>query len=1062
MSKRGSLDVVCRFRPPNKQELANGADIIVGFEDESEVKVNGPEFQCSFSFDRIFPPGTTQSEIYNYSIQTTLADVFNGYNGTVFAYGQSGAGKSFTMMGADIDNEQLRGIIPRISENIFRTIMESPPTVEYTVKVSYMEVYMERIRDLLAPQNDNLPIHEDKQRGVYVKGLMEVYVSSVNEVYEVLKKGSDARIVSATNMNAESSRSHSILLYTVTQKNLADGKTKMGRLFLVDLAGSEKVGKTGASGQTLEEAKKINKSLTSLGMVINALADGKSSHIPYRDSKLTRILQESLGGNSRTTLIINCSPCVFNEAETVSTLRFGMRAKTIKNKAKINQDLSPAELKALLKRAKSETVTYQQYIQLMEGELKIWRTGGSVLPENYATMDKVQGGNLIQAPPPPPAAAQSTSNAGETKANSTDSPPPSRMASPSPIPAHVSGRSRRDTSTSAAPSPSPLPGSVLGDASFRSDTPMPILMDDERDEFLKRENELNEQISEKEKELENLIQNAELYKAEIELLKDENKSFGAAHATMTRELAELRIQLSKLEYEYKDAQIIIDQEKESKSELEHEVRNLSDQITDLRKNIRINSNGEDGNSNMTREQRKAEKMQQMMDGLESSVQGYSLRSTIDALNGHQDEEAAVMSEVLGSMRKELSEKRLAIQQQEQVIRTLRREADINTKKRAEYESRISALEAEYEELLNDSIAAEEAEAANSGSDPQKVLVELKSRLEEKYNLLTAEKESESIELKNELELKNNEYNIVRNKVSDLESEVEELRTSLEAARTAVRLRTAGGTASTPAERDREMELLRRTLAQKLLEADTVRKSLMRDVQNRCEKIIELEMQLDEIRDEREQLLRKSNTAQQQQRMALLEKNVTQLTSIQKELVEQNASIKRELGISERKLAARNDRIQNLEEMNQQLQAQFTQDRSRYEQRISLLTEKLNQAQRGQLKQQSQQPSSMSFFSFGRVAKPIRGGGGANNETDASTAVRMLQGGNGSAADSTGTISGISSINGENPNDSSVVKSTFGGMLSPIGERPSSPPPQSNTTTGTPASTRRMTWLGWKS
>lgn len=184
-------------------------------------------------------------------------------------------------------------------------------------------------------------------------------------------------------MNAESSRSHSIFVITVTQKNIETGSAKSGQLFLVDLAGSEKVGKTGASGQTLEEAKKINKSLSALGMVINSLTDGKSTHVPYRDSKLTRILQESLGGNSRTTLIINCSPSAYNDAETLSTLRFGMRAKSIKNKAKVNAELSPAELKAHLRKARADVVTYQDYAAALEGEVGIWRAGGTVGQENW-------------------------------------------------------------------------------------------------------------------------------------------------------------------------------------------------------------------------------------------------------------------------------------------------------------------------------------------------------------------------------------------------------------------------------------------------------------------------------------------------------------------------------------------------------------------------------------------------------------------------------------------------------------------------------------------------------
>ncbi|RUS14662.1 P-loop containing nucleoside triphosphate hydrolase protein, partial [Jimgerdemannia flammicorona] len=174
-----------------------------------------------------------------------------------------------------MDNDELKGITPRLVEQIFQSIVESPSNMEFTVKVSFMEIYMEKVRDLLAPQNDNLPIHEDKTRGVYVKGLAEVYVSSVDEIHEVMRRGTGARIVAYTNMNAESSRSHSIFVITVANKNLDTGAVKQGKLHLVDLAGSEKVGKTGASGQTLEEAKKINKSLTALGMVINALTDGK-------------------------------------------------------------------------------------------------------------------------------------------------------------------------------------------------------------------------------------------------------------------------------------------------------------------------------------------------------------------------------------------------------------------------------------------------------------------------------------------------------------------------------------------------------------------------------------------------------------------------------------------------------------------------------------------------------------------------------------------------------------------------------------------------------------------
>src|SRR3984957_16824544 len=342
-----------------------------------------------------------QKDVFDFSIKSTVDDILNGYNGTVFAYGQTGAGKSYTMMGTNIDDDEGRGVIPRIVEQIFASIMSSPSTIEYTVRVSYMEIYMERIRDLLAPQNDNLPIHEEKNRGVYVKGLLELYVSSVDEVYEVMRRGAMTRAVAATNMNQESSRSHSIFVITITQKNVETGSSKSGQLFLVDLAGSEKVGKTGASGQTLEEAKKINKSLSALGMVINSLTDGKSTHIPYRDSKLTRILQESLGGNSRTTLIINCSPSSYNDQETLSTLRFGVRAKAIKNKAKINAELSPAELKALLKKAQGQILTFEGYISSLEGEVQIWRSGETVPKERWTPAISLDSSSAKRAPPPP-------------------------------------------------------------------------------------------------------------------------------------------------------------------------------------------------------------------------------------------------------------------------------------------------------------------------------------------------------------------------------------------------------------------------------------------------------------------------------------------------------------------------------------------------------------------------------------------------------------------------------------------------------------------------------------
>lgn len=274
---------------------------------------------------------------------------------------QTAAGKTHTLWG-DLQSDINKGISPRIVDEIFQTIAESTSDLEFTVKSSMFEIYMERVRDLLNSTSENLSVHEDKISGVYVKNLTHVYCGNANEVFQIMQRGQISRATSFTEMNSESSRSHALFVLEIAQTNLKDGSRRVSKLSLVDLAGSERIGKTGATGQTLEEGKKINLSLSCLGKVINSLTDGKSSHIPYRDSKLTRILQESIGGNSKTTLIINCSSALSNESETISTLRFGVRAKFIKNTARVNIELSAKELLGLLKASKL-------YITKLEGEI---------------------------------------------------------------------------------------------------------------------------------------------------------------------------------------------------------------------------------------------------------------------------------------------------------------------------------------------------------------------------------------------------------------------------------------------------------------------------------------------------------------------------------------------------------------------------------------------------------------------------------------------------------------------------------------------------------------------
>ncbi|KAA0184689.1 Kinesin heavy chain [Fasciolopsis buskii] len=259
--------------------------------------------------------------------------------------------------------------------------------LEFLIKVSYFELYMEKIKDLLDISKTNLPIHETKDRMAFVKGVTERFVSCADDVLDILDEGKMNRHVSVTNMNEHSSRSHSVFRICIQQNNRETGKQLVGSLYLVDLAGSEKVSKSGAEGSTLDEAKNINKSLSTLGTVINALVEG-NTHIPYRDSKLTRILQQSLGGNSKTTIIIAASPSTLNETETKSTMIFGVRAKTIKNQVTPNAQLTAEEWRRLYERESDRTKQLFSALTGLDGEVKRWRGGEKPTKEQWYTEEQ--------------------------------------------------------------------------------------------------------------------------------------------------------------------------------------------------------------------------------------------------------------------------------------------------------------------------------------------------------------------------------------------------------------------------------------------------------------------------------------------------------------------------------------------------------------------------------------------------------------------------------------------------------------------------------------------------
>jgi len=345
--------VVMRCRPLSTTEKQDGREMIVNINpSRGEViirnpKADGGEQPKTFAFDKVYDWTAQQETIYQESAFPIVDSVIEGYNGTIFAYGQTGTGKTHTMEGRP-DPPELRGIIPRAFEQVFKQI-DGTPDQQFLVRVSFLELYNEEIRDLLANNPKNkLELREKPDVGVYVKDLISFPVQSVEEMFGKLEVGRKNRAVGATSMNEGSSRSHSIFSITVEASEVGpDGQShiRMGKLNLVDLAGSERQSKTQATGDRFKEAININQSLTTLGNVISALVDAKSQHIPYRDSKLTRLLQDSLGGNTKTVMVANIGPADWNFDETLSTLRYAHRAKNIKNKPKINEDPKDAMLR---------------------------------------------------------------------------------------------------------------------------------------------------------------------------------------------------------------------------------------------------------------------------------------------------------------------------------------------------------------------------------------------------------------------------------------------------------------------------------------------------------------------------------------------------------------------------------------------------------------------------------------------------------------------------------------------------------------------------------------------
>ncbi|XP_018434978.1 kinesin-like protein KIN-7N [Raphanus sativus] len=361
--------VAVRVRPPTPESSSETGSSHWKVEDNriSLYKSLGtPISTASYAFDHVFDERSTNACVYELLTKDIIHAVVEGFNGTAFAYGQTSSGKTFTMTGSETDP----GIIRRSVRDIFQRI-EMISDREFLIRVSYMEIYNEEINDLLAVENQRLQIHEHLERGVFVAGLTEEIVSDAEQILKLLDSGEVNRHFGETNMNVHSSRSHTIFRMVIESRgkeNNSSDAIRVSVLNLVDLAGSERIAKTGAGGVRLTEGKYINKSLMILGNVINKLSESAKlrAHIPYRDSKLTRILQPALGGNAKTCIICTIAPEEHHIEESKGTLQFASRAKRITNCAQVNEILTDA---ALLKRQKLEIEELRMKLQGSHAEV---------------------------------------------------------------------------------------------------------------------------------------------------------------------------------------------------------------------------------------------------------------------------------------------------------------------------------------------------------------------------------------------------------------------------------------------------------------------------------------------------------------------------------------------------------------------------------------------------------------------------------------------------------------------------------------------------------------------
>ncbi|XP_049664739.1 kinesin heavy chain isoform X2 [Accipiter gentilis] len=846
-----------------------------------------------------------------------------------------------------LHDPQLMGIIPRIAHDIFDHIYSMDENLEFHIKVSYFEIYLDKIRDLLDVSKTNLAVHEDKNRVPYVKGCTERFVSSPEEVLDVIDEGKANRHVAVTNMNEHSSRSHSIFLINIKQENVETEKKLSGKLYLVDLAGSEKVSKTGAEGAVLDEAKNINKSLSALGNVISALAEGTKTHVPYRDSKMTRILQDSLGGNCRTTIVICCSPSVFNEAETKSTLMFGQRAKTIKNTVSVNLELTAEEWKKKYEKEKDKNKSLKNVIQHLELELNRWRNGEAV-PEDEQISAKDQK-NLEPCDNTP------------------------IIDNITPVVASISTEEKQKYDDEIA-------------SLYRQ-------LDDKDDEINQQSQlaeKLKQQMLDQEELLASTRRDYEKIQEELTRLQIENEAAKDEVKEVLQALEELAVNYDQKSQEVEDKtranEQLADELAQKSSALTATQRELG-QLQELSNhqkkrateilNLLLKDLGEIGGIIGTNDVKTLADVNGVIEEEFTMARLYisKMKSEVKSLvnRSKQLESAQIDSNrKMNASERELAACQLLISQHEAKIKSLTDYMQNMEQKRRQLEESQDSLNEELaklraqEKMHEVSFKDKEKEHLTRLQDAE----EMKKALEQQMESHREAHQKQLSRLRDEIEEKQKIIDEIRDMNQKLQLEQEKLsadydKLKIEDQEREMKLEKLILLNDKREQAREDLKGLEETVARELQTLHNLRKLFVQDLTTRVKKSVELDS------DDG------GGSAAQKQKISFLENNLEQLTKVHKQLVRDNADLRCELPKLEKRLRATAERVKALESALKEAKENAMRDRKRYQQEVDRIKEAVrakNMARRAHSAQ---------------IAKPIRPG---HYPASSPTAVHAIRGG----------------------------------------------------------------------